>query len=246
MPIAWLCDFDGTVSPSDIGAAFVERFSGVRNGTGPVGARGEASRAGAAALVPELAGWLAGRVGHRELTRAQCARVRATREDALAFTRGFALDPSFAGFVEAAIARGDAVMVVSEGFDFYIQDQLERAGLGSLPRAANQLVFRADGSVEPEFPHADPACDDCGNCKARHVRRYRAEGFHTVLVGDGLSDRHGALAADQVVARGSLRAWCEAERLPHRAFPGFGALLDDGDAGRAIRERASARREARP
>src|SRR5438093_1123568 len=41
MRIAWLCDFDGTISPSDIGAAFVQRFS-------PAGA------------VPELDGWLAG------------------------------------------------------------------------------------------------------------------------------------------------------------------------------------------
>ena len=42
MRIAWLCDFDGTISPSDIGAAFVQRFS-------PAGA------------VPELDGWLSER-----------------------------------------------------------------------------------------------------------------------------------------------------------------------------------------
>jgi hypothetical protein len=65
------------VSPRDIGAAFAERFSPA----------GESSR------VPELADWLAGRCGHRVLTRAQCARVRARREEALAFARGFALDP---------------------------------------------------------------------------------------------------------------------------------------------------------
>src|SRR5690242_11053336 len=102
--VAWLCDFDGTVSPRDIGAAFVERFS----------------PGGEAARVPELEGWLEGRLGHRELTRAQCARVRASREEAIAFARGFALDPAFAPFARAALARGDEVMVVSEGFDFYV------------------------------------------------------------------------------------------------------------------------------
>src|SRR5215831_7623874 len=91
MPIAWLCDFDGTVSPNDVGAAFVERFS----------------PGGEAARVPELAAWLGGRAGHRELTRAQCARVRAGRDEALAFARGFALDPAFAPFVRAALERGD-------------------------------------------------------------------------------------------------------------------------------------------
>jgi len=205
MRTAFLCDFDGTVSPEDIGAAFARRFS----------------PAGADAPLPELAEWLAGRLGHRALTRAQCALLRAGRDEALAFTRRFALDPGFAPFVGEALAHGEAVMVVSEGFGFYVRDHLERAGLGDLPWAANELEFRADGGVEPSFPHADPACDDCGNCKARHVRAWRARGFHTVLVGDGASDRHGAREADTVLARGSLLAWCRAEGVPHTPVRDF-------------------------
>jgi HAD superfamily phosphoserine phosphatase-like hydrolase len=203
--IAWLCDFDGTVSPRDVGAAFVERFS----------------PAGEAARVPELGGWLEGRLGHRELTRAQCARVRATREEAMAFARGFALDPAFAPFAREALARGDQVMVVSEGFDFYVRELLEREGLGALPWAANHLRFLPDGAVSPEFPFADPACDDCGNCKAQHVRRHRAEGRRVVLVGDGASDRHGALAADEVLARGGLLEWCRANGIAATPFHDF-------------------------
>jgi hypothetical protein len=133
MPIAYLCDFDGTISPRDIGAAFAERFS----------------PAGASARVPELGEWLEGRIGHRTLTRAQCAHVRAREDEALAFTRGFRLDPRFAPFVREALGRGDAVMVVSEGFDFYLRDHLMREGLGDLPWAANHLVFREDGGVSP-------------------------------------------------------------------------------------------------
>jgi len=205
MPVAWLCDFDGTVSPRDVGAAFVERFS----------------PGGAAARVPELAGWLAGHSGHRELTRAQCALVRAGLDEALAFARGFALDPAFAPFAREALARGDEVMIVSEGFDFYVRELLEREGLGSLPWAANHLRFEADGRVTPEFPFADPLCDDCGNCKARHVRHYRARGHRVVLVGDGTSDRHGARAADDVLARGSLLEWCRASGITHTPFHDF-------------------------
>ena len=205
MPVAWLCDFDGTVSPRDIGAAFAQRFS----------------PGGTASHVPELAGWLDGRCGHRELTRAQCALVRAAHDEALAFARGFELDPAFAPFAREARARGDEVMVVSEGFDFYVRDLLEREGLGALPWAANHLRFEAGGSVTPEFPFADPECDDCGNCKARHVRDYRTRGHRVVLVGDGTSDRHGAQAADAVLARGSLLEWCRVTGLPCGAFDDF-------------------------
>lgn len=210
MAIAFLCDFDGTISPRDIGAAFAARFS----------------PDAAASRVPELDEWLAGRLGHRALTRAQCARLRATAEEAIEFTRGFRLDPRFAPFAREALGRGDAVMVLSEGFGFYVQDHLEREGLADVPWAANRLVFGDDGRLEPEFPFADPACDDCGNCKAQHVRRYRSYGFHTVLVGDGASDRHGARVADTVIARGSLAEWCAAEGLPFLPFEHFGDVAD--------------------
>jgi len=203
--LAWLCDFDGTVSPRDLGKAFAERFS----------------PGGAAERVPELAEWFAGRCGHRAVTRAQCAVMRARRDEAVAFARGFALDPAFAPFAREAQARGDAVMVVSEGFDFYVRELLEREGLATLPWAANHLRFEADGRVTPEFPFADPACDDCGNCKAAHVRRYQAQGFRVALVGDGGSDRHGALAADEVFARGTLLEWCRANGVAHTPFHDF-------------------------
>ena len=107
-----------------------------------------------------------------------------------------------------------------------MRDQLVREGLADLPWAANRLRFKADGGVEAEFPFADPACDECGNCKAQHVRRYRSRGYHTVLVGDGTSDRHGALAADAVLARGWLLEWCRSEGVPHRAFSDFGDVAE--------------------
>ncbi len=209
MPFAYLCDFDGTISPRDIGAALADRFS-------PEGAAGR---------LPLLDEWLAGRAGHRELTEAQCALLSLTEDEALAFTRTFRLDPHFAPFVREALGRGDAVMVVSEGLDFYVRDHLARAGFPDLPWAANHAVFE-DGRLRVEFPFADPACPSCGNCKAQHVRRYRGRGFHTVLVGDGTSDRHGAAAADSVLARGSLLEWCRAEGRAHLPFADFGDVAE--------------------
>jgi HAD superfamily phosphoserine phosphatase-like hydrolase len=199
MSVAYLCDFDGTVSPRDIGAAFAEAFS----------------PGGAAEQLPEIQEWRAGRLGHRALSEAQCALMRASEAEALAFTRAFPLDPGFAPFVREARERGDEVMVVSEGFDFYVRDQLVRAGLGDVPWAANALEFAPGGRLVPGFPFADPACDRCGNCKAGHVRRFQARGHHVVLVGDGDSDRHGAMAADRVLARGILLAWCRTVGLAH-------------------------------
>jgi HAD superfamily phosphoserine phosphatase-like hydrolase len=201
---AFLCDFDGTVSPTDIGAAFACAFS----------------PAGAAEQEELLRPWVDGEIGHRELTEAQCRLISATAEEALAFSRGFRLDPHFAPFVREVRARGDRVMVVSEGFDFYVADQLARAGVRDLPFATNRLRFEA-GRVTPEFPWGAEGCGRCGNCKGQHVRGWRDRGYVAVLVGDGLSDRCGAREADRVLARGGLLEWCRLEGIPAEPFRDF-------------------------
>jgi HAD superfamily phosphoserine phosphatase-like hydrolase len=204
MARAFLCDFDGTISPTDIGAAFARAFS-----------------PGGAAERDDLLGpWVSGELGHRELTELQCRLISASPGEALAFTRGFALDPHFAPFVRETLARGDQVMVVSEGFDFYLADQLARAGLQDVPFAANRLRFEA-GRVVPEFPWSADGCGRCGNCKGQHVRAWRARGFETALVGDGLSDRCGAREAHRVIARGDLLGWCAREGIAARPFDDF-------------------------
>ena len=209
MRTLYLCDFDGTIAPSDIGAALFRRFA--------VRGRAEASAA--------LERWKAGEIGHRELTEIECQCMEASAEEALAFSREHAIDPGFAPFVRAAEARGDRVMVASEGYELYVADQLARAGLADLPRRANRARIE-DRRWIPEFPWADPSCTRCGNCKAQYVRAHRADGGRVVFVGDGLSDRCGAKAADLVFARASLWEWCAREGLPARPFTGFAALAD--------------------
>ena len=109
MTTAWLLDFDGTVSPTDVGAALIGRFAS--------GNEAEASEA--------LRRWMSGTLGHRELTELECRRVAATREQALEFARGFAVDPDFVPFAHRVLACGEPLLVVSEGFDFYIAELLD-------------------------------------------------------------------------------------------------------------------------
>lgn len=210
MPVAWLCDFDGTIAPADIGAAFVRRHTRV-----PEERRREL-----------LEQWKSDAIGSRRLTESECETLRATEDEALAFTRGFRLDEHFAPFVRETRGRGDAVMVVSDGFDFYVRDHLARAGLGDVPWAANRVRFEADGAATVEFPFEEGGCGRCGNCKAQHVRRYQALGYHTVMVGDGFSDRCGARVADAVVARGALLGWCREQSLVAWDFETFAEVAD--------------------
>src|SRR5881628_941460 len=206
MRLAFVCDFDGTVSPTDVGAALVRRFT--------------TDRGRVAGLVER---WRVGEIGTRDVIEGECATLRVSAAESLEFVRGFDLDPGFAPFARAALERGDRVMVVSEGYDFYLRELLGRAGLGDLAWAANHATFEGDRLV-PSFPHpgaSGPACMGCGNCKARHVRSFHAGGCEVVLVGDGLSDRCAAAAADAVLACGELLDWCRAQGIAATPFENF-------------------------
>ncbi|MEO5616862.1 MAG: HAD-IB family phosphatase [Candidatus Eisenbacteria bacterium] len=202
----WLCDFDGTIAPWDIGAALIERFAPDAGGRRQV----------------LLERWKREEIGSLELTREECRDVRVEPAAALEFVRGFEIDPGFAGFVGRARARGDEVQVVSDGFDFYIGDLLSRAGLADVPYVANRARFE-NGGLVPEFPHSG-GCGRCGNCKAAHARRGRERGFRIAAVGNGYSDRCMVREADSVFARGSLLDWCRHEALAVTPFNGFAAL----------------------
>jgi HAD superfamily phosphoserine phosphatase-like hydrolase len=167
----------------------------------------------------------AGRISLREALRREAAMVRLSRPEALAFLESRAnVDPTFAGFVAAAHARGAWVGVVSAGIRQVIGAALERIGI-DVPVYANDVDF-------------DPAgwrmtfIDDSmmGHDKAARVRAARDAGARTVYVGDGISDFAGALEADVRFAKKdrALERYCRergVECIPFSSFDEITAAL---------------------
>jgi 2-hydroxy-3-keto-5-methylthiopentenyl-1-phosphate phosphatase len=212
MAATFVCDFDGTVAPADIGARLVERFT-------PPGVR---------ELGDALARWRDGSLGHRELTEIECRHLDLSAAEAEAFARDFEVDPEFPAFVRWVEDRGDRVEIVSEGFGFYIVSALERAGLSDVPWSANRLRFEGHRAW-PEFPQQASSCGRCGNCKGARVRELQAYDRWVVFVGDGTSDRCGAKAANRVFAKDALWEWCRSSGLPAEPFLGFADLASRCD-----------------
>jgi HAD superfamily phosphoserine phosphatase-like hydrolase len=167
----------------------------------------------------------AGRITLREALRRQAAFVRLSRPETLAFLESRAkVDPTFAGFVATARARGAWIGVVSAGIRQVIDHALERAGV-DVPVFANEVDF-------------DPAgwrmtfIDDSmmGHDKAARVRAARDAGSHTVYVGDGISDFAGALEAERRFAKKdrALERYCRergVECTPFSSFDEIGTAL---------------------
>jgi 2-hydroxy-3-keto-5-methylthiopentenyl-1-phosphate phosphatase len=179
-------DFDGTISTVDVGRHLL-------------------AGAGAPAWWDLHEQYERGEIGSRECLVDQWALIDGDEATLRALADEVALDSGFEPLVRDLRAAGADVVVVSDGFGFYVDQAC--AGL-DLMVLTNAVDF---ASGELRFPHEDRCCpcSTCGVCKQAPIKDARYRGRTAVLVGDGVSDRKAALLADIVFAKGVLADWCE-------------------------------------
>lgn len=204
-PVVFL-DFDGTISRADVVDAVLERYAD------PAWTKIEDA-------------WRAGRIGSRECLREQMALVRATPVEFGDLLSTIGLDEGFAPLLETCESHGLAVHVISDGFDYCIARILRTAPPHVEPLIARMRVCASH--LEPGeastwrvgFPYFGDACEHgCATCKPAVMAQLNPSGAPAVFVGDGLSDRFAAHAADLVFAKHKLAAYCTEQSLPHYTY----------------------------
>ncbi len=209
-PLTLICDFDGTITLSDVGAALCERF-----------APGVLERVDAR--------WHRGEIGFAEAFRLACLELKASREALVAHALEVAVArPGFALLVAECEKLGVECVVASAGLDLYVEPILERE-LGNLRRhvEVRTNVARVTSlGVEVDFPHAHPDCDACGSCKGLRARAARADGRCVIGVGDSFTDRCLVRESQHVFARGWLADHCRDEGVVHETYDDFEPVVD--------------------
>ncbi|MEW6059538.1 MAG: HAD-IB family phosphatase [Actinomycetota bacterium] len=207
---ALIVDFDGTACSVDVGEVMLERF-------GDPGWE-EHDRA-----VDR------GEIGLREALRIQVAMLHATRDEMVAHAvEHCPLDPTFGPFVTWAEARSLPLTIVSDGFAFYIPPILAAAGLERIPVITNDIASDPN-RLRLRYPNGHPECVGCGTCKMLAVLGARELHGPVAFVGDGLTDRYGALHSDVVFAKDHLVTICERDGvpfLPWKSFDDVRSVLD--------------------
>jgi 2-hydroxy-3-keto-5-methylthiopentenyl-1-phosphate phosphatase len=169
-----------------------------------------------------------GTITLHEVLRREFEPVRAPLDEVVAWVlEHAAIRPGFAELVAHAEERGWRIVVLSSGFRELIEPVLHRAGLERAELLAN--------AVEPDpagwrvLFRDDRPCPVCGEpCKRATVLAEADEGL-LVYIGDGYSDRCGALASDLVFARRRLAAHLtelESPFLPFDDFHGVAAEVE--------------------
>ena len=206
---AIVVDFDGTICPQDVSEEILEAFAS-----------------------PEW--WdidlefQRGEIGSRACLLRQAALLKGSQDQMLRFTmQRYRLDPTFAPFVRWARDRAIDVAAASDGLGFYIPEMLRVAGIEGVPVLTNEVSIPGDRSVEVRFPQAHPVCVGCGTCKMRIVQTHREQYGPVAFVGEGHSDRYGALYSDLVFAKKHLVDICRADGVPFLPWETF----DDVRAG---------------
>jgi len=191
---AIVVDFDGTVCPADVSEEILKAFAPREWWDIDL----EFQR---------------GEIGSRECLLRQTALLSGSQEDMLRLAlEDFAVDASFPPLVDWARSRGIEVAVASDGMGFYVEPMLRAADVEGVAVLTNAVLARGP-SEGFAFPNGHPVCQTCGTCKMRIVLDYRRRYGPVAFVGEGHSDRFGALYADVVFANKHLIEICRADRV---------------------------------
>lgn len=210
--IAIFCDFDGTITCTDLTDAVLEAFA-----------------------LPECKDWeqrwRVGEIGSQECLAQQVALIRADQTDLIAFARNFPIDEGIFALERQCVANGAPLTIVSDGIDLFIQTVLQQHGLSHIPVFANQLTQEENQKFSLAFPYARPTClTRAGTCKCAITFAPSLPAPTVVYIGDGLSDCCVAKGAQKVFAKDALLEWRQQRHLPcepfstltqvaHRLFP---------------------------
>ena len=170
--------------------------------------------------------WARGQIGSRECLERQMALVDTTAKELNSLVDTVPLDPHFPAFHRWAKRRGLPFYVVSDGFDLIIRRVLKNAGFTGPVNNGSQLFSSSlkirGRRTEPSFPYAGPPCEhDCATCKVEVIRRVRGSASPVIFIGDGLSDRFAAQAADIVFAKRQLLSFCRENVIMCQPFETF-------------------------
>ena len=157
----------------------------------------------------------------RQGISAEMGSIRATFAEARdLLLQQVKVDPDFKKFVEWCEATQIPLTVLSAGFHEFIDLFLTPQEYPTLEILASRINPQPTGW---ECLFRDDS--DYGNDKAAAIQRARNNGYYTIFLGDGLSDRTAAEAADVVFAKRSLAEHCRANSIPFTEFQTFAEVL---------------------
>jgi len=219
-------DFDGTISTNDIGEAMFLRF-------------GDSKRA-----IEIADDWMNFKIKATDAWKTTCETIDKLDHDEFdKFLTEIPLDPGFKKFVDWSSKNKFDLLILSDGFDYYINKFLNQEGLDHIEKRTNKLSFGKENQLIPSFPYTDEECTKCANCKRNHILNCSGDDDYTVYIGDGFTDFCPAQFCDFIFAKKSLLKYCEVNRItyfPYKTFHDVIEKLEELNGKKRLKKRHQA------
>jgi len=196
-------DFDGTVTKQDVGEEIFRKF---------------ADKEKVNIIIENL---LSGKLSSRDCWLQLCAAVPFINKSELdTFIDSMDVEPSFINFNEYCHNEGDELIVLSDGFDYYIDRIFNTNSINGNRVYANKLEL-VNNKLIPGFPYYYDSCFISANCKRTHLINNSSDEDFTVFIGDGNSDKDVVEYCDFIFAKDDLLRYCEMEKITFFPFKDF-------------------------
>lgn len=196
------CDFDGTITLEDLGDAVFREFGEIEPYNSYLKER---------------------KIDIYQYWHTLCSKLdnNVKPSDIKNYVNLTQIDPYFGKFYRLCKENGIPFYILSDGFDIYINEVLNKEGYGEIEFYSNKLLFENEKFV-PEFTFAAENCK-CfsASCKRNLAVNRIGEDVISIYIGDGYSDFCGAEHCDIIFAKKTLAKFCNEKRLPHYPWKSF-------------------------
>lgn len=212
----FIFDFDGTISTIDVCDEIMNRFSSIDWRS--IGEKYDS-----------------GHISHAELTRAFVSSIKATPDEIRVFLKTIEIRKGFNGLLNTCVRIGVTPVIVSSGWDFYINEILSADLSLTFPQEVEEILSakrmemtvvcnlielnNGEWHVKSNWPNTSP----CSYPDKRAIAEfYRKNGTERILfAGDGSSDFEIAKDADMTFATDKLTDFCKSQEIRHFPFDSF-------------------------
>ena len=195
------CDFDGTILEEDISFLILEKY-----------ARGDWH------VFNDL--YNAGKINVAEFNEKAFGLVKATYEEQMEFIKGKdQLRPGFRELIALCKNKNIKFVVVSNGFEYYIEYMFTHLGLPEVEYHAGKVRFN-NSRMHIDYINYDGKLLRSG-FKDSYTDKYLGEGYDIIYIGDGMSDLAPAKKCRTVFACKSLVGRCRQAGLSYIPFNDF-------------------------
>jgi 2,3-diketo-5-methylthio-1-phosphopentane phosphatase len=204
-----VCDFDGTITKVDCINDFLNRFADKK-------------------WLEIEDEWVAGRISTVDAMHSQFDLIKDMTEEKMEkFFDSVEIDESFRDFYDYAQKNNIKVVIVSDGFEYFVGQVLKRHGIEGIEVYSNKFSFK-NGKFEMDFPYINPSCKrKAGTCKCSFIKKFKQFYKTVYYVGDGASDFCPADKVDFLFAKNKLLDYCQKRDIPYIQYTDFNGVMNN-------------------